>query len=405
MLGSIGNTGHAFPVIALARELHARGHDVLVESAEHHRETVEGLGLRFAAGEERIAFGGLPSSTAEVDGDEPRASLTQVSRSLLSRMREFDPDVVVSDLFTLAPALAADAGGIPRATLIHHPYPVHEPGLPPFLLGMRPPRTPLGTGAWRAIGPLQPLLLPRIRIVRQQLNRTRAELGLPPIDSLHGPISEGLTMVATFPQLEYPRRWPGHVHVTGPMLFEPPHGEVSLPGGAEPLVLVAASTGQDPQLDLVGAALEALEGEPVRVIATISRKGRTWKGPTPANATVVEWLSYAQVMPRASLVVSNGGHGTVARALGDGAPLLICPAGGDQPENGARVAWAGAGLMVPRPLIGPRSARWAVRRLLADGRFAARAREIAGWGHQNSGPARGAELVERFALRARPSVR
>jgi UDP:flavonoid glycosyltransferase YjiC (YdhE family) len=119
----------------------------------------------------------------------------------------------------------------------------------------------------------------------------------------------------------------------------------------------------------------------------------------------VDWASYGQVMPRASVVVCNGGHGTVARALADGTPLLVCPVRGDQPENGARVAWAGAGLMLPRPLVGPGPVRWAVRRLLADGKFAARAREIGAWGHQNSGPARGAELVERFARLTLPSVR
>ena len=62
-------------------------------------------------------------------------------------MTEFDPDVVVSDLFTLTPALAAESAGIPRATLIPHPYPVVPPGLPFFTWGLRPPRSPLGAAA------------------------------------------------------------------------------------------------------------------------------------------------------------------------------------------------------------------------------------------------------------------
>jgi UDP:flavonoid glycosyltransferase YjiC (YdhE family) len=400
MLGAIGNTGHISPVLALARELHARGHDVLVESAEGHRETVEGLGLQFAAAEKRIAFEGLRGLSLEANEGDGAPTLAEASESLLSRLREFGPDVVVSDLFTVAPALAAEVGGIRRATLIPHPYPVHEPGVPPFFLGMRPPRTPLGAIAWRAIGPLQPVLLPRIRLVRRELNRTRAELRLPPIDSLHGPISEGLTMVATFPQLEYPRRWPGHVHVTGPMLFDPPPPpEIELPEGDDPLVLVHSSTSMDPKLDLVRAALEALEGEPVRGVATMSRKGLGWVGPIPPNAVVRDWVPYEQVMPQASLVVCTGGHGTVARVLGHGVPVLVWAAGGDMAENGARVAWAGAGLMLPRPLLRPGPIRWAVRRVLADRRFTERARAIAAWSRENRGAARGAELVERLAHR------
>ena len=43
-------------------------------------------------------------------------------------------------------------------------------------------------------------------------------------------------------------------------------------------------------------------------------------------------------MPQADLVICHGGHGTVARALAAGVPVLCCPAVGDMAENGARVA-------------------------------------------------------------------
>ncbi len=66
-------------------------------------------------------------------------------------------------------------------------------------------------------------------------------------------------------------------------------------------------------------------------------------------------------------------------------------------ENGARVAWSGAGLMLPWGLLGPGPLRWAVRRMLADRRFAERARQIADWGRDNDGAERGAELLERYA--------
>ena len=66
-------------------------------------------------------------------------------------------------------------------------------------------------------------------------------------------------------------------------------------------------------------------------------------------------------------------------------------------ENGARVTWAGAGLMVPRPLLAPAPLRWAVRRVLADPRFVARAQAIAAWGRENDGTSLGASLDERHA--------
>jgi MGT family glycosyltransferase len=258
---------------------------------------------------------------------------------------------------------------------------------------------------WRALGP--PLRSLRhttrwIRGVPSKLNSVRDELGLPPLGpergiTTYGALSAELVMVATFPQLEYPRRWPTQVRVTGPMLFEPPCAEVELPEGDEPLVVVAASTVQDPDLGLLRTAFSALESEPVRVVATMSRRGEAWPGPVPENATVVDWVSYDRVLPKASLVISRGGHGTVAAVLAGGVPMLVCPVSGDMPENAARVAWAGAGLMLPRHLLSPGPMRWAVRRLLSDPRFAARARAIAEWSRENDGAAHAADLVERFA--------
>ena len=109
---------------------------------------------------------------------------------------------------------------------------------------------------------------------------------------------------------------------------------------------------------------------------------------------VVDWLSYSQAMPLADLVVCHGGHGTVARALGAGVPVLCCPAVGDMAENAARVAWSGAGLMLPWRLMGAATLRLTVRRMLGDPAFGARAGAIGAWAREHDGAARGAELVE-----------
>ena len=391
--------GHAFPALALSCALRERGHEVLIELSERWRETAEGQGLRFAAAREYVAF---PGAAAGASG--PTAA--DAARSLAEVVRDFGPDAIVADLVSTAAPLAAELTGVRSATLVPTVYPVQGAGLPPFPHGLRPARTPLGTGAWRALEPVTRPLRPATRWLRRVphlMDETRAELGLPPgrdVDgrtTTYGPISDWLALVATFPQLEFPRRWPAGVHVTGPMRFELPHPDVDLPPGTEPLVLVGASTALQAGERMVIAALEALADEPVRVIATLNRRGREWTGPVPPNAVVVDWLAYAQVMPRASLVITSGGHGTVARALSEGVPVLVCPTEADTAENGARVSWAGAGLMLPALMLAPRTLRWAVRRLLADRRFADRAGEIAAWGREHDGAAQGAALVERYA--------
>jgi UDP:flavonoid glycosyltransferase YjiC (YdhE family) len=387
LVAAFGDAGHAFPAIALARGLRERGHEVVVETWERWRDPVEAEGLGFTAAEEYRAF---PPPKPGSDGWRTAGEAAIALAPLIQDLR---PDAVVSDVLTLAPALAAERAGVRRATLIPHVYPVHEPGLPFFAFGLQPARTAVGRAIWRAA---LPVLETGLRRGRQEMNETRAAVGLPPLERFHGGISPDLALVATFPQLEYPRRWPPQVHITGPMPFELPYPDIDLPDGHEPLVLVAPSTEQDPDLRLVRVALAALADEPVRVVATTNRLGDASLPGAPPNATVVDWLSYSQVMPEASLVICHGGHGTVARALSVGVPVLCCPHVGDMAENSARVAWAGAGLMLPWRLLAATPLRWAARRILTDRSFGERAQVLAQWARSNDGAQRAAGLVERL---------
>jgi UDP:flavonoid glycosyltransferase YjiC (YdhE family) len=388
LVAAFGDPGHVFPAIALGRALAGRGHRVVIETWEERRAAVEGAGLGFAAAEEYRMF--PPPDPDSADG----AHAAEAARALLPLLEEMRPDAVISDILTLAPTLAAEKAGVSLATLVPHIYPVVEPGLPFFSVGLQPPRTALGRLAWRAG---TRALDAGLEHGRRDLNRQRARLGLAPVDRFHGGISPDLALVATFPQLEYPRRWPAGVEVTGPMTFEVPHPDIELPAGDEPLVLVAPSTAHDSDNRLVRTSLRALAEEPVRVVATTNRVAPQRPIDVPANAVLVDWLSYSQLMPAAALVISHGGHGTVARALACGTPVLISPFTGDMSETAMRVAWVGAGLSLPWRLCRPAPLRWAARRVLGDSSFTDRAAEIAAWAEAHDGAARGADLVEALA--------
>jgi MGT family glycosyltransferase len=394
LVAAFGDPGHVFPAIALGRALRERGHEVTIETWEERRAAVEGAGLGFAAAEEYRMF-------PPPDPDSPEGEhAAEAARALLPLLEEMRPHVVVSDILTLAPSLAAEKAGVPLATLIPHIYPVVEPGLPFFAIGLKPPRTPLGRAVWRTG---QRALNIGLEHGRRDLNRQRERLDLPPVAGFHGGISAELALVGTFPQLEYPRRWPSGVEITGPMTFEIPHPDIQPPPGEAPLVLVAPSTAHDSENHLVRTALAALADEPVRVVATTNRVVPQRPIEVPANAVLVDWLSYSQLMPIASLVISHGGHGTVARALSAGTPVLICPIIGDMSETAMRVDWAGCGLSVPWRLCQPAPLRWAARRLLADRSFAARAGELATWARAHDGAERGAELIEQLARARTPA--
>ena len=307
-------------------------------------------------------------------------------------IRDFAPDAVVNDVLTLAPALAAELEDVPFATLVPHFYPPTAEGVPPYGLGAMAARSVLGLSFWRATARQMSRGVER---GRRELNETRRRVGLPALQRQYGGISDRLCIVGTFPQLEYPRAWPPGVHVTGPLIWQPPGGESEWPAATGPRVLVAPSTAQDPGQTLLRAALGGLAELPVNVLA-VQRAGTTGLPPA-ANARVVEWVSYEAAMPRADLVICHAGHGTLATALVRGAPVVTVPAAGDMAENGARAQWAGAGLNLPGRFLSATTLRWVVQRALERPALRARARDLAGWARTHDGAEAAAKLVERFA--------
>lgn len=391
LLGAFGDPGHAFPLLALGRALRARGHEVQVETWARWREHAEAEGLAFAPAPEYHVF---PTRERPLKPYEAVVRAVGETRPLLA---SFAPDVVVADILTLAPALAAELEGVPAATVIPHVDPRGEPGRPPYSIGARMPRTAAGRALWRAC---DPAVARGLALGRDELNETRRRLGLAPLDHVHGGISRRLAIVATFPQLEYPRRRPlPGTHVVGPLLWEPPFGDVEPPPGEAPLVLVAPSTSQDRRHRLLRAALAGLAGLPVRVLATWNRRPVDPPVAVPPNARLVEWVSYARTMPRCDAVLCHAGHGTVARALASGCVVVAAPAAGDMNENAARLDWAGAGVRLPRRLTGERAVALAVERALTTPSLARRAAELAAWVRANDPATRAAELVEELAAR------
>jgi UDP:flavonoid glycosyltransferase YjiC (YdhE family) len=370
--------------------LAARGHDVTLQTWTRWREHVEAEGMTFAAAPEYHVF---PTREKPLT---PYQAVERATRETVGLVRAVAPHAVVADILTLAPALAGELEGVAVATLIPHTDPRMAPGAPPYSSGARIPRSAVGRRLW---GLAEPLLRHGLALGRAELNETRRRLGLPALDRVHGGISEQLCMVATFPQLEYPRDWPVNTHVVGPLLWEPPTAATVLPPGDAPLVLLAPSTSQDPDNRLLRAALSGLADAPLRVLASVNRARPDPPLPVPANATLVDWLSYARTMPACDLVVCHGGHGTVARALASGCALLVVPAAGDMNENAARVDWAGVGVRLPRRMVGPRAIALAAGRALARPGLRERAGELAAWAAAHDGPGRAADHVEALASR------
>ena len=381
-----------FPTIALGRELVARGHDVAIETYTRWQPEIEALGMRFYAAPE---FPGDPNTKEFFIA--PFRAAEKATPITVEAIADFGADVVVSDILTIAPALAGEVSGLPVATLIPHMDPRPHYGHPPYSVGARYPASAVGRAWW---GLFHPLVLRGGRLGRDDLNDTRERVGLHRQPQIHNGISEQLAIVGSFPQLEYPRETRGpNTHVVGPLVWEPPTAQIEIPIDERPLVLVAPSTAHDPDGRLISTAARALRGLPVRLLLTTIRREPAEPLVVADGVTVVDWLSYDQAMPLADVTICHGGYGTMAKALAYGSVPVIWPAAGDMGENAARADWAGAAVRIPRRNLSERTLRLAVIRALSEPRLRARAREFSSWYTEHDPAGRAATLVQQLAER------
>lgn len=387
LLVAIGEAGHAFPIIAIASELRARGHDVAIHTWFRWQQHIEAAGVTFfRAPKFEVAPGERVPNVHEA------AALA--ANELADVVREWQPDVIVGDVLTLSAALAAELCDVPYVTFVPHFWHATGEDDIPFGSGWAPSRTAVGKAIFRTMHRYE---RKGLEFGRDELNETRRAVGLAEVDRVHGALSRELVLVGTLPQLEPARDWPDHVKVVGPVMWEPPAEPVEIPAGVDPLVVVAPSTAQDLDHTMLGAAVTGLRDRPVRVLAAKNGREPVRDLKPGPNTSVVDWVPYSQVFPPASVVVCHGGHGTVMRALTSGCVVVICPASGDQYENAARVRWAGVGVAVPHRFISSRTIAAAVDKALADPSYLKRAQELASAASETDAAAVAADELEAFA--------
>lgn len=130
----------------------------------------------------------------------------------------------------------------------------------------------------------------------------------------------------------------------------------------------------DPR-DLILPALEELAASDVTVLAATAGAALP-DAAVPANAYQAPFLPYDRLLPRASVVVTNGGWGGVLASPAHGVPLVVAGATLDEPEIARLVAWSGAGVDLRTGTPSPARVRAAAERVLGDRAFTDRAAGI-----------------------------
>jgi MGT family glycosyltransferase len=298
------------------------------------------------------------------------------ARDVAAEIDRCRPDVVVGSILMFGGQAAAEAAGIPQAALMTTCFCVPGTGAPPYGSGWAPPRSlpqRLRQGAMDRFA---------VRLWgsgRDALNAARAELGLAPVAHPFDQLFRvERLLVMTSRAFDFPvPRLPANVRYVGPRLEDPvwSSGWTPPPGDA-PLVLVGLSSTYMAQEETLRRIVAALGELPVRAVVTL---GPALDGATltaPPNVQVTASAPHADVLRHAAAAISHGGHGTTIKALAAGVPLVVIPAGRDQPDTAARVAAAGAGIRLS-PKADADAIRAAVAAVLAEERYAAAARALA----------------------------
>jgi UDP:flavonoid glycosyltransferase YjiC (YdhE family) len=413
--------GHVQPMAAVAAELVRRGHDVVAYTGKKYGPRFADVGATWLPWERARDFeeNDLAATFPEVThGRGLKAVLANVEHVFLrtggGQARDILAagafDLLVSDQLALGSALAAEVSGTPWASVALVPLGLPSRDLPPFGLALLPGRGPLGRLRDTGLRGVNRLLLGRrLDAVTAEV---RGALGLPTarVPAMEAFYSPQLVLAHGVPELEYPRSdLPPQVHFVG-QLAPPPSGRPrpdwwsSLDDDARPLVHVTQGTYDVVPADLLLPALEGLAGLEVSVAAA------TGGAPlpadrVPANAHQAAFLPYDELLPRTSVVVTNGGWGGVLAALAAGVPLVVAGGTLDKPEIARRVAWSGVGVDLRAGRPSPSAVRAAVERVLAGPAFTARAREVAQSLARHGGVATAADLLERLARTRSPVLR
>jgi UDP:flavonoid glycosyltransferase YjiC (YdhE family) len=333
-----GGRGHLEPLVPIARAARDAGHTVAFASPPRMAAKVEELGFAvFPIGEapppkppERKPLREVDLEREEREFREWFADQGARERApgVLALIGEWRPDVVVAEETDLGSLVAAERAGVPYAMVLV-----------------------LAAGTFV-----------RPDLVAEPLNALRAELGLAPDPQLEG-LSRHLVLSPFPPSFRDPA-FPLPATAHSFRSLDATHDGTR----GKPLVYFTLGTVFNLESgDLFTRVLEGLRELPVDVIATTGpRIDPAEFGPVADNVRLEAYVPQADVLPRASAVVSHGGSGTVVAALAHGLPQVLIPMGADQEPNARRCEALGVALVLDALAATPADVAGGVTIVLSD---------------------------------------
>lgn len=398
LFATVSVTGHINPLLPLARGLVAHGHEVRWLSGAKHAERIQATGARHVLftktrdWDDGDVDGEFPGRTAFKGIEQLKYDIKHVFTDMApdqladleALANEWPPEVIVADPAMFGAALLHEKRNLPLVVVSIIPYTVRSRDTAPFGLGLPPSATFLGRIRNAALNRLIEHVV--FREVHAHWAKMREGVGLGTTRFMFDTAREAtLFLMPTVPGFEYPRsdqasnvRFIGALPAPVPKDVEHPawFGDLD---GSRPVVHVSQGTVANAKPELFAPAIAGLANEEVLVVIATGGKPREALGleKVPDNVRIASFLSYPELLPKTSVMLTNGGYGGVQMALGHGVPLIVAGTTEDKPEVAARVAWSGAGINLRTSTPSAEAVRDAVREILGNPRYRQRAGALA----------------------------
>jgi UDP:flavonoid glycosyltransferase YjiC (YdhE family) len=376
-----GGTGHFLPLVPFARAAEKAGHTVAFGGQPGMMAAVSDAGFSaFNTGGRTLLETSERTPLLEFDLAREHRAIRETfagraARERASGVRElcesWHPDIVACEEMDFGALIAAEALGIPYATVIS-----------------------IGSGAfvWT-------------QLVGEPLNAIRNDYGLPPDPELT--MLRRYLIVSPFPpRFRDPANpLPPNAHSIRSVGAEGAAGEEDLSWlagrAARPLVYFTLGTIFNLESgDLFERALAGLRELPVDVVVTVGRElDPHVLGPQPSNVHVRSYIPQSTLLPHCDLVVSHAGSGSVIGALAHGLPMVLLPIGADQPFNAGRCQDLHVGHVLNAFEATPKDVQLAATAVLEDSTYTQNAKRLEAEIDSLPGPEYGVRLLERLAVR------
>jgi zeaxanthin glucosyltransferase len=410
------STGHLNTMLPLGKELQRRGHRVTLFGILDAQAKTLAAGLEFQAiGESEYPLGSVAqvlTQLGKLSGMTAlRYTMSWIEKTAVLFLRELPPALkaagvegLLIDQVSPGAATVADFQGIPFVTICSAVVVNEEETVPPFFTTWG-----YSTALWSILRNRAAYsFFDRIaQPVQDVVNEYRRQWKLP----LHSHPNQGYSQLAQITQqpaeLEFPRQHlPQWFHFTGPYHSSTGRQIADFPFEkltGQPLIYASMGTIQNRLLGTFYNIAEACVGLDAQLVISLGGSATPESLPNlPGSPLVVEYAPQLELLQKATLTITHCGMNTTLESLTNGVPMVAIPVTNDQPGIAARVAWAGAGEVLPLGKLSAKRLHKAVIKVLAENSYKNNALRLQEAISQAGGVNRAIDIVEQVISTGKP---